>query len=89
MTDVAVLVQRIRTQFLEMRGLKLTVAQGCRLWNISRPVCDQAFEQLLKEEFLDRTASGAFVALPSVLSIAKASVTRRDANPATQRPAAR
>lgn len=29
------LTERIRGEFLEMPGLKLTTAQACRLWNLT------------------------------------------------------
>jgi hypothetical protein len=55
---------RIRGEFSEMPGLKLTMAQACRLWHTDERAVQGALEALIAEGFVTRTASGAFVALP-------------------------
>ena len=58
------LTTRIRGEFTEMPGLKLTMAQACRLWHTDESAVSEALDTLVAEGFVTRTASGAFVALP-------------------------
>jgi len=55
------LVSRIRAEFREMPGLKLTPAQAQRLWNLNDGTCEAALSLLVDHKFLFRTADGAFV----------------------------
>jgi hypothetical protein len=57
------LVARIRGEYSEMPGLRLTFAQACRLWHVDAPTCESVLEQLVSEAFLYRTDDGAYVAL--------------------------
>ena len=66
------LVERIRTEFLEMPGLKLAQAQACRLWCLNESECGEALDSLIADGFLYRTPSGAFILLPSAGSMLKA-----------------
>ena len=59
------LVARIRGEYREMPGLRLTVAQACRLWQLDAPTCAVVVEGLVAQGFLMRTRDGAFVALPA------------------------
>lgn len=59
------LADRIRGEFREMPGLKLTPGQACRLWNLNERLCGQVLDQLVAEGFLFRTPSGAFIAAPA------------------------
>jgi hypothetical protein len=63
------LVERIRGEFLEMPGLKLTRTQACRLWSLDEAMCESALTLLVSEGFLRRTPSGAFIALPSAVML--------------------
>jgi len=54
-------VRRIRAEFLEMPGLKLTVPQAQRLWGIDRSTCEAVIEELTASRFLVRTRDGAVV----------------------------
>src|SRR5262249_676866 len=65
MLPLDVLVARIRGEFREMTGLRLTFAQACRLWQVDAGTCDVALQTLLAERFLARTATGMFIALPT------------------------
>jgi hypothetical protein len=58
------LTDRIRAEFGELPGLKVTFAQACRLWHSDEAKCLAALEALVDEGFLRRSASGAFIALP-------------------------
>ena len=53
------LVERVRGEFLEMPGLRLTMPQAARLWGLDRPSCEAVVDVLVRCEFLRRTASGA------------------------------
>ena len=57
------LAVRIRGEYCEMPGLRLTVAQGCRLWQLDAATCEALLEQLVREAFLYRTPNGAYIAL--------------------------
>lgn len=65
------LLSRIRGEFLEMPGLRLTPRQACRLWHLDDRTCDSVLRVLLGEGFLTRTADGAFVAIEAALRPAK------------------
>jgi hypothetical protein len=52
---------RIRGEYIEMPGLRLTPRQACRLWQLDAPTCDGILGDLLQEGFLTRTRDGAFV----------------------------
>jgi len=64
MTSVTALSERIRHEFVDLPGLKLTMAQACRLWAADERACQAALAALISEGFLRRTPSGAFIALP-------------------------
>jgi hypothetical protein len=66
------LIGRIRGEFLEMPGLKLSLQQACRLWNLSATACGAALDELRAEGFLYQTQSGAFIAFPSATRMLKA-----------------
>lgn len=55
------ILHRIRAEFHEMPGLKLTAAQAQRLWGIDRGACDALMNGLVTAGFLARTRDGAFV----------------------------
>lgn len=51
----------IQSEFRQLPGLRLTVAQAQRLWRLERSVCDALFSALVDVRFLVRTPDGAFV----------------------------
>jgi hypothetical protein len=55
------LVRRIRGEFLEMPGLRLTLQQARRLWRLDDTACDAVLAVLVDAQFLARTPDGAFV----------------------------
>ncbi len=76
------LVARIRGEYREMPGLRLTFAQACRLWQLDAPTCQTLLEQLVREAFLCKTENGAYIALTATLSRqAKARLPERDTLP--------
>ena len=52
---------RIRAEYGEMPGLKLTAAQARRLWGLDRESCDRSLGCLVTSGFLARTRDGSFV----------------------------
>ena len=54
-------LRRVRAEFLEMPGLKLTVSQAQRLWGMDRSTCEALIERLTESQFLARTRDGAVV----------------------------
>ncbi len=58
-------LRRIRGEYLEMPGLRLTTAQAQKLWNLDRPTCEKLLGKLVASRFLARTRDGSFVRLAS------------------------
>jgi hypothetical protein len=52
------LVGRIRAEFLEMPGLRLTVAQASRLWGLDEGACRHVIDVLVGSSFLRWTTGG-------------------------------
>src|SRR5438309_11272340 len=65
MSSPDLLVARIRGEYREMPGLRLTYAQACRLWQLDAATCEGVLQSLLAQNFLVRTANGSFMALPT------------------------
>jgi hypothetical protein len=61
------LVARVRSEYSEMPGLRLTFAQACRLWQVDISTCEMILEQLVREGFLCKTVNGAYVAASATL----------------------
>jgi hypothetical protein len=57
--DSEMLVRRVREEFREMPGLRLTVAQASRLWGLERDLCRNLIESLVASAFLRWTAGGS------------------------------
>jgi Fic family protein len=55
-------VNRVRAEFIEMPGLKLTVAQAQRLWGLDRSTCERVISKLTASGFLVRTHDDAVIA---------------------------
>jgi hypothetical protein len=47
------LLQRVRSEFIEMPGLRLRIDQAQRLWNLDRALCESALRALVDAKFLD------------------------------------
>ena len=61
--DLRPLIERVRGEYLEMPGLRLTGVQAQRLWGLDQRRCDLVFRALTEARFLTRTSDGAFVRL--------------------------
>jgi DNA-binding IclR family transcriptional regulator len=55
------LLQRVRGEFLEMPGLRLTPAQAARFMSLDRSMCAELLEALVQSGFLARTPDGAYL----------------------------
>jgi hypothetical protein len=62
-TSLAAQVRRIYSEYMEMPGLRLTCAQGQRLWGLDAAQCTEALQFLIDSGFLRRTDAGRYVRL--------------------------
>jgi len=53
-------IERVRAEFIEMPGLRLTRQQVQRLCGIERALCETVLESLVTAEFLCRKSDGAY-----------------------------
>jgi hypothetical protein len=54
-------LERIRSQYLEMPGLCLTVAQAARFWSLDHRTCARLLDELVNARFLVLTSDGLYV----------------------------
>ena len=54
-------LQRVRGEYREMPGLRLTTAQAQRLWGLDRIACNALLDALVDAKFLFRTRDGSFM----------------------------
>jgi hypothetical protein len=54
---------RIRAEYLEMPGLRLTIEQAQRLCGVERAWCERVMDALVAEQFLCVKADGAYARL--------------------------
>jgi hypothetical protein len=59
------IVGRVREEFREMPGLRLTPAQAMRLWGLETGPCQRVIEALVATAFLKWTAGGTVTRLES------------------------
>lgn len=55
------LIDRIRGEFREMRGLSLTLSQAARLFGISQEICARLLLGLAKDGLLRLTVDGRYI----------------------------
>jgi hypothetical protein len=55
------LLARIRMEFVEMPGMRLTRIQARRLWNLHQAACDEVLDALVEQGFLKQGSDGAFL----------------------------
>jgi hypothetical protein len=53
---------RVRGEYREMPGLRLTLQQACRLWQLDSCVCEQLLATLTDARYLYRTSDGRYIA---------------------------
>ena len=59
----AQLLHRIKAEYMEMPGLRLTAAQAGRLWGLDSAACRDLLERLIAERFLQQRPDGTFARL--------------------------
>lgn len=59
--DANATLWRIRGEYREMPGLKLTVPQAARLWHLDQPGIERLLNILVTDGLLHRTAAGAYL----------------------------
>lgn len=60
-SDIGRIVERIRGEYREMPGLRLTISQAGRLWHLEARRCQAILNALVDAGFLRRTHDGAFI----------------------------
>lgn len=55
------LIERVRAEYREMPGLRLTARQAARLWRIEADHSESILQALVADGFLARTDRGAYV----------------------------
>lgn len=60
LTPDAPLINRIRGEFHEMPGMRLSFEQAARLWALDRHTCEAALQRLLDAGFLLRDDRGLY-----------------------------
>ena len=63
--DTQDVLLRVHGEYLEMPGLRLTLAQAQRLWGLDAMACQSVLNALVETKFLRRAADGRFVRLDS------------------------
>ena len=58
---IEALLHRIRGEFIEMPGLRLTAIQAARLWDIDVATAATLLTALVEVGFLYRTAAGSYL----------------------------
>jgi hypothetical protein len=58
-SEVRADISRVRVEFIEMPGLRLTLPQASRLWGLEPTACLDVIEVLIRSAFLRWTAAGA------------------------------
>lgn len=59
--DLTAALRRIRGEYREMPGLKLTVPQAARLWHVDAPNVERMLDTLVADGLLRRTPGGAYL----------------------------
>ncbi|MEP7309121.1 MAG: hypothetical protein ABJA98_26755 [Acidobacteriota bacterium] len=59
--SITPLLHRVRSEFLEMPGLRLTPVQAARLWSLDHGTSQRILDGLTTAGFLWRTSSGAYL----------------------------
>ena len=57
------LLRRVRSEFIEMPGLRLRIDQAQRLWNLDRALCESILRTLVDAKFLGRVDDDLYARL--------------------------
>jgi hypothetical protein len=69
-------LRRVRCEFLEMPGLRLTEPQARRLWGLDPESCAAVLDVLVDAQFLFRTRDGSIMRLEQAQPLRAAPRTR-------------
>ena len=61
LTDMTDVLQRVRAEYREMPGLRLTQRQAQRLWNLDSTTCEAILKLLESTRFLRRTSNDSYM----------------------------
>ena len=67
----AQLLDRIRGEYLEMPGLKLTLPQAQRLWHLHERECEGLLGALIDAKFLSRKSDGRYARVSELEGISR------------------
>jgi hypothetical protein len=59
--DIETIIGRVRSEFIEMPGLCLSLPQAQRLWGLEKDECQRVIDALIADAFLRRTRAGQIV----------------------------
>jgi hypothetical protein len=62
-------LRRIRGEFIEMPGMRLTAPQARRLWGLDTTQCEALLTALVDAKFLFQTRDGAFMRVETSMPI--------------------
>ena len=54
------LIRRVRGEYREMPGMRLTIEQAMRLWDLDRQVCEKTLNSLIASHFLEVDEHGRY-----------------------------
>jgi hypothetical protein len=54
------LVRRVRGEYREMPGMRLTLDQAMRLWMLDRDTCSSVLDSLVAAQFLQQDGNGRY-----------------------------
>ena len=54
------LLRRVRGEYREMPGMRLTIDQAMRLWDVDRQTCQWLLDSLVEAQFLAIDANGRY-----------------------------
>ena len=57
------LLRRVRSEFVEMPGLRLRIDQAQRLWNLDRALCESVLRALVDAKFLGQSENDLYARL--------------------------
>jgi hypothetical protein len=61
------ILRRIRAEYLEMPGLRLTREQAQRLWSVEQARCQEVLDTLVDLKFLSLKANGTYARVADCL----------------------
>jgi hypothetical protein len=61
------LLHRVRAEFQEVPGMRLTVAQAQRLWGLDRETCEAVLDRLTQTRVLSLGADGRIFKISSAI----------------------